>query len=156
MKELFDKHYESLVYFGLKFINDKQAVEDIVIDAFMAVHAGHYIKPEFALYTIVKNSCHNHFRNQQRRQTIVDGIFTEEYAELQIIETGVLRLLMNAIDRLSPDRKEVIELFFLDGKTCVEIGLLINKLPATVRSLKRHALTDLFKSLGKDNKLVDF
>ncbi len=156
MKELYEENYEALVYFGLKFIDDKQAVEDIVIDAFIRLHTSGYKNPKFALFTIVKNACHNYLRDEKNHHIIIDGIFSEKYAELQIIETGVVTMLRAAIDRLTPERKEVIELYFLQGKTCVEIGLLINKLPATVRSLKRHALANLFAILGKHNKFTDF
>jgi RNA polymerase sigma-70 factor, ECF subfamily len=147
VKELYELYYERLVYFGRRFIADRQAVEDIAVDVFVRLFESGYKNAEYALFTAMKNACKNHVRNEDRRHLIIDRLFTEEIAELEIIESGVIKILMSALDKLPAESKQVIEMFYFDGKSCVEIGHEINKPADTVRSLKRSGLNNLFKKL---------
>lgn len=150
MKELYELYYERLVYFGLKLIADKQVVEDIVIDSFVALFEKGYEQTGGVLFIMVKNKCANHARNEKRRHLINDKLFDEEYFEAEIIESGVVKLLMAAVDKLPPDERRVIEMFYFDDKSCVEIACELNKKSDTIRSLKRHGLTKLFKLIKHD------
>jgi RNA polymerase sigma-70 factor (ECF subfamily) len=145
MKELYELYYIRLVYFGMKFIKDRQVVEDIVIDSFIKLHDKGYENPKYALFTTVRNGCLSDLRNDNRRREIINELFTEEYAEQQVIESGVIKLLMEAVDKLPVESKRVIKMFYFEDKTCVEIGALLGKLPDTIRSIKRFALHKLFK-----------
>lgn len=151
MKELYEKYYERLVYFGLKLIDDRQAVEDIVIDTFVKLYELKYEHPEFALFTFVKNGCVNHKRNHRSRQRIIKNIFTECEVENEIIESGVIKILTDAVKALPEESRRVIEMYYFEEMTCVEIGAAINKLPDTVRSIKRYALARLM-NLTKPDK----
>lgn len=147
MKELYELYYDRLVYFGQKFIADKQVVEDLAIDVFIKVHEHGYANAKYGLFTIMKNLCANHVRNEERRHAIIDRIFTEEIVELEIVESGVIKILMSALDKLPPESKQVIEMFFFDKKSCIEIGRELNKPADTIRSLKRSGLNNLLKKL---------
>ena len=147
MKELYELYYERLVYFGQKFIADRQVVEDIAIDVFVNIFERGYENAKYALFTAMKNGCMNHVRNEERRHVIIDRLFTEEDIELEIIESGVVKILMSALDKLPAESKQVLQMFYFDGKSCVEIGHEINKPADTVRSLKRSGLNNLFKKL---------
>ena len=148
MKELYEQYYERLVYFGRRFIADRQVVEDLAIDVFIKVHEHGYVNAKYGLFTIMKNMCANHVRNEDKHHVIIDRLFTEEDIEREIIESGVIAILMAALGKLPPESKQVIEMFFFDGKSCVEIGREINKPADTVRSLKRSGLNNLFKRLS--------
>ena len=145
MKELYDLYYDELVYFGMKFIEDRQAVEDIVIDAFIRIHEHGYEDGRYALYTIVKNACINHHRNENNRNRIIGREYTEEFVECAIVDTMLVSRLMIAINKLSSDSKQVITMFYFQGKSCAEIGREINKPLDTVRSMKRFAIKRLIK-----------
>lgn len=147
MKELYEQYYDRLVYYGQKFIADRQAVEDIAVDVFVRLFESGYKNAEYALFTAMKNACKNHVRNEEKRHLIIDLIFTEEYTELEIIESGVVKILLAAIDKLPEESRRVIKMFYFEEKSCVEIGLLLNKSADTVRSLKRHGLNSLLKKL---------
>jgi len=147
LKELYELYYERLVYFWRKFIADRQVVEDLAIDVFIKVHEHGYVNAEYALFTVMKNMCANHVRNEDRHHAIINRLFTEEDIEREIIESGVIAILMAALNKLPPESKQVIEMFYFDEKSCVEIGHEINKSADTVRSLKRSGLNNLFKKL---------
>lgn len=147
MKEIYNQYYTQLIYFGLKLIKNNQVVEDIVIDCilkFFELKYPHRLA-NVILYSCVKGKCLNYLRNQKTRNKINTKNFDEEYIELQAIESRFMKIVTDAIDNLTPDYKEVIVMYYIEEKSCIEIARLLNKLPATIRSLKRHAL----------NKLID-
>lgn len=147
MKEVYEQYYLQLVYFGRKLINNRQAVEDIVIDCIVAFfeHGYAYKLAKPILYKCVKNKCINYTRSQRTHDKINTKLFSEEYIGLQTIETGVIKILSDALGTLTDDRRKIVTMYYLEEKTCVEIARLLKKTPSTVRSLKRLGLEDLVK-----------
>lgn len=146
MREVYELYYEELVYFGLKLVRDRQVVEDIVIDSFLALFESdsNPVGAKQRLYTAVKHKCLNHLRSLQQRGAIISRLFTEENIELEIIETRLLVILNKAIDDLPIESKQVIQMYYMDEMTCVDIAGILNKPTATIRSIKRFALDKLF------------
>lgn len=147
MKEVYEKYYLQLVYFGRKLIDNRQVVEDIVVDCIVGFFEHDYA-PKLAkviLYKCVKNKCINYMKSQKTHDRINTNNFTEEYIGLEIIEAGFLKILSDALSTLTPDRRNIIIMYYLEEKSCVEIAKLLNKTPSTVRSLKKLGLDDLFK-----------
>lgn len=149
MKEIYELYYEELIYFGLKIVRDKQVVEDIVIDSFLKVHGTIYdnINIKRTLYFIVRNKCLNYLRSIKQRGAVIISFFDEEYMDREMIESGVIKCLLKAVEELPPIDKSIIEMYYFDEMSCVEIGLELNKPSATVRSLKRYAIERLFKTI---------
>jgi RNA polymerase sigma factor (sigma-70 family) len=147
LKELYELYYERLVYLGQKFIADRQVVEDLAIDVFIRVHEHGYKNAKYGVFTIMKNLIANHVRNEDRRHAIIDRLFTEEIFELEIIESGVVKRMMAAIEKLPPESREVIQMYYFHEKSCIEISRELNKPADTIRSLKRSGLNNLLKKL---------
>lgn len=149
METIYRLYYDELVYFGGKLVRDKQAVEDIVIDSFLKLFESDYnpLDARRTLYLIVKNKCLNHLRSLKQRGVIVLSLFDEAYIDREIIEYGVLKGLFNALNELSSESKSIIEMYYFEEMSCVEIGHELNKPPDTIRSLKRHAIDKLFKTI---------
>lgn len=147
MKEVYEQYYTQLVYFGCKLIDDRQEVEDIVVDCIVKFfeHGYAYKLAKPILYKCVKNKCINYTRNIKRHDAINTKNFNEEYIALEVVEAGVIKIISDALYTLTDDRRKVVTMYYLEEKTCLQIAKLLNKTPATVRSLKRHALNDLFK-----------
>lgn len=154
MKEVYERYYEQLVFFCRKFVNDKHAAEDIVTDCMVKFfeHKYPYHLASAILYKCVQRSCQNYDRNNKTRNKIKERLFfDEEYIELQILESRLIKILNDCVHALPPDCRDVIIMYYLEEKTCTEIARLLNKTPATVRSLKRHGLNKLV-SLKKLNR----
>lgn len=150
METIYRLYYDELVYFGFKIIHDRPVVEDIVIDSFLKLNENTYhdvAHARRALYIIVKNKCLSHIRSTDQRGAIIARLFDEEYIDREMIEAGVLKGLFNAINKLSLESKSIIEMYYFDDMSCVEIGSALNKPADTVRSLKRHAIERLFKTI---------
>lgn len=151
MEDIFRKYYQELVYYGLKFIKNKQAVEDIVEDCFLKIFRDGYdpVTVRRYLYLSVKTHCIDFIRKTRRRDRIEKGMPQEESVELNILEAEVMRQLNAALESLPEESRKVVELYYLEEKQCAEIAYMLHKPVATVRSLKRYALNQLFKKLNK-------
>lgn len=146
MKEVYEQYYTQLVYFGLKMVRNNQVVEDIVIDCILKFFEyGYPLRlANVILYKCVKHKCINYLRSEKTHEKINAKNFNEEYIGLRVLETRVIKLLNDALDSLSQERREVLVMFYLEEKTCAEIAKLLNKNPSTVRSLKKLGLESLF------------
>ncbi len=65
-------------------------------------------------------------------------------------------VLRNAVERLTPDQKQVLILKFIDGMTTEEVGVQIGKRVGTVRALQMRALRSLNKLLEENNVTDSF
>jgi RNA polymerase sigma-70 factor (ECF subfamily) len=133
------------VYYALKFIHDRQAAEDVVIDSFIKFtdRSCDDKNVRHMLYVAVKNSCIDHLRSLERHATI-NRIPLPEDIPYEMLEANVLKLLTAAMEKLPSESKQVIDLYYMQEKTCIEIGHLLHKPAATIRSIKRYALNKLF------------
>lgn len=140
IKILFNKHCQGLVYYGCKFIADIQVVEDIVTEAFLRYDKACYTDERF-LYLFVKQRCLNHIRDLKQRPVVeISESLLNQPIENEIIETGLLSSLQGCIDKLPPESKKVLLMFYIDGKECKQIALELGKPESTIRSIKRYAV----------------
>lgn len=142
MTHLYTQYYQALVYFGMKMLHNKTVVQDIVIDSIIKVYNKRYNNIKYTLYLTVRNRCIDVIRRSKRQGA-------EELDEQQPdiiheqIEAEVLSQLTKAIGELPDESRQVIELYYYQDKQCIEIGKLLHKPAATVRSIKRYALNKL-------------
>ncbi len=147
MTELFIKHFQALVYYGLKFVTDVQVVEDIVVGVFLAYDQKGY-KDERVLYLAVKRKCLNHIRDNKKRVQLDESLH-DQPVENEIIEIEFLKNLQGCIDKLPPESKKIIYKFYYEGKDHLQIAIETGKPENTVRSAKRYALKVLRGLLTK-------
>lgn len=149
IKILFDKHCQRLVYYGCKFIADIQVVQDIVTEAFLRYDKGGY-QDERALYWFVKQRCINHIRDCKQRPVVeIPESLINQPIENEIIETGLLDNLQSCVERLPPESKQVLIMFYIDGKQCKQIAAELGKPESTIRSIKRYAVNTLRTMITK-------
>lgn len=144
-------YYPELKYFGMKFIDNAQTVEDIVIEAIINVSKANYENKRNALYVAVKNKCMDECKRIKRRR------FTELEDDIPDIENGqlefdVISKLSESMRLLPKESRTVIDLYYIKGKKCVEIAKILNKPVSTVRSIKQYALGRLRNILTKSGK----
>lgn len=150
-KYLYDNYYSSLCNFASKFFKQKTDAEDVVQDVILNLWKSNSnfnsIKALTAyLYNSVKNASLNAIRNDAKwadidisnHSDVKNLRINEKSVQQVIIEEEYYRQIYVAINKLSPERKNVI-LLSMDGLTNKEIaekaGISVN----TVKTLKLKA-----------------
>jgi RNA polymerase sigma-70 factor (ECF subfamily) len=130
----------------MKMISNKMAVEDIIQNIFLKLFEGlHTIRNkdsiQFWLFRSARNEVYIYFRNKKIRkdQFYVDDTDTLEVEScaniaelLEIKETK--QLIMNELDKMSPEQKEVFILKEYSGFSYSEIASLLEIGEALVKS----------------------
>ncbi len=98
---------------------------------------------------MARNQVIDHFRSQ-RPTSDLEGIEVAEPAEAEdrVLAAELRGRLRQALDRLTPDHREVLVLRFLMEKSAAEIGQIMNRKEVTVRGLQMRALRALRKEIA--------
>lgn len=142
-RALYDKYVVALRYFAAKYIDDDQAIDDVVQDAFVVLWENREMFQQEVvmkayLYKTVRNDCLNLIRHHR----IVDKytermILEEENSESildHILESEIFQVLLTVFNELSPACKEVYQMS-LDGMSHEEIA---QKLGISTNTVKKH------------------
>lgn len=153
------KEYElPLFYFTNKLIQDPQESKRIVSETFMKLwqlKANFGSKNSIAAFLHV--TCRNaglDFLRHQATQKSKREVSIEDYkgqikeAEEntilhQMIQTEVMKQLMDAIEQLPPVRRSVLKMIYLEGLNTEEVAKRLNVTPQNVRNTKFQALQQL-------------
>ncbi len=147
-KYLFENFYASLCIFAQKYVNDDEAVLDIVQDAFIYFWEKEkditsINSAKSYLYKTVRNKSLNYLRNSNKEANAYMEYFESElYFRDNIIEEETYQIIYNEIGVLPPQSQRVIEMS-LDGLKNNEIAESLGISVNTVKTLKLRA----FKSL---------
>jgi len=147
---LFREYYPRLCHFAWQMLNDKDRVEDVVQDAFMAYldHAGMIAEDDIAiknfLYTSVRNACYNitrHMKVTQRYFLLQETNEVEESQVLtKIIRAEVMHEVYRIIQTMPEGCQQIFRMGYLEGLTNPQIadqlGLSVN----TVKTQKQRGL----------------
>lgn len=147
---LYKNFYASLCNFSAHFLEKKEEAEDIVQDLFLKLWQGNSTFESITaltsfLYLSVKNNSLNAIRNRTKWSGLdlldkidIDSLKDDKTIEQLLVEEEFYRQIFNAINKLSPKRREVIMLS-MEGYTISEIadrtGVSVN----TVKTLKLKA-----------------
>ena len=148
-KNVFHLYYKSLSLFAVRFIPERDVLEDLVQETFIALwenrnqlRSSNAIKSY--LYSTLRNKCLNYLRH-------LDTVnrYAENYEMLEnttdfsksIIKEETLRLFYKAIDSLNENTRKVIYLT-LEGYKREEIA---EKLDITIDTVKYHKKSAMHK-----------
>ena len=101
------------------------------------------------LYRMARNQLIDH-RRSQRPTSDLEGVEPSEPAEgeQRVLTAERHARLREALDRLSPDHREVLVLRFLMERSAAEIGQIMQRKEVTVRGLQMRALRSLRRELA--------
>lgn len=128
-----EAHRPKLIRYGLRRLSDRQAVEDLVADTFLAAWSNWNEKPPtederlYWLYAIAHRVLLNMLRGQYRRRELRaklerNAASTEEGWESQ---SESMANLIAIIGTLSTDDREALHLAYWEGLSYREIGLVL-------------------------------
>jgi len=158
--QIFQEYYHSLLLYSLKFVKNENDAHDIIQEVFAAVWENQKYKlAPGHLKSYLFNAARNGCLNSLKHQNVVRKYVEEEQSikkyeldfyesdEKSIIETEDLKKIHEAIDSLSKNYKEVIQLSRFEGLKNKEIA---EKLDIPVRTVE----TRLFRALANLRKLL--
>lgn len=159
---LFQKYYQPLFLFSLKFVDEEQA-KDFVQDCFYELWQNRK-KTEISnslsayLFTIIKNKCYKHLQNEQKKQLHRSsfGVKLKEEelqyyinSEKSILEFATKDRIEKVISRMPDKCREVFQKSRIEGFSNKEIAEDFN---ISVKAVEKHIskALQLFREEFKD------
>lgn len=166
--QIFQKYYQPLFMYGLKFIDDESEVHDILQEVFVTVWENQKHKLEEShlksyLFKAVRNGCLNFLRHKmvvskhvEKQKVILPLLELDFYksGEKSLIEKQDLEIIHKAINSLSSEYREVIELSRFEGLKNKEIAEKLQIPERTVETRLYRALSALRKKLTKNQLFI--
>lgn len=160
-EEIFELYYRNIYAFVRYRLRSAEEAEDIASQAFEVAYARadrfNYqgIPIEGWLIGIARNLVRDHIKKLGRR-----GIDDEFDDSLELSEPdqadsiGLRRDLLQAMQHLTGDQKQVIELRFLLDRSVAETAMLMQRSEDAVKNLQRRALAAMQRALDGDAYLA--
>lgn len=134
LSSLMREYGDALYNFALALTADPDVAADCTQHAFVRAYEqmrkGQQVNRSW-LYKVARNAATDWFRHRQRTGAAVDA-FREVAAPATGVDDRTSRLRA-ALNRLSPDEREVLYLFTVDGFRAAEIGTMLGINAGAVR-----------------------
>ena len=162
---LFKGMYRTLCLYALHYLEDMDAAEDVVQDAFLAYwnRSRDYAapsSPRVYLFTSVRNICIDRIRKKAPETVALDRIpvgYEEVITDGEAASRSeVESRLWSAIDRLPAQRRQILLMSKRDGMKYTEIASELGLSAFTVRNQISRALASLRKDTGLNLKTILF
>jgi RNA polymerase sigma-70 factor (ECF subfamily) len=159
-RELVDAYKDRLFAFVWRMLRNHHEAEDICQSAFVKAYeslASYSSEYAFStwLFTIAYRLSLNHLRKSRRSAGEIDfsqlGDDQAEAGEALASSEEARRLremIWQAVDQLTPAQKSAVLLFYREGKSCQEIGQVLDMPAVTVKSHLHRAREKLRSLLG--------
>lgn len=156
------RRYLSRVYaYAFYELRDHHDAEDVTERTFLsALAALPRYRDEGAtfrawLFRIARNAVANVRRTRRRRPTELLSAGLESAAPDSdpaglVARADEMRRVLEALDELPEDRRQVVLLRFVDGLSSAEIGIVLDRTPGAVRVLLHRALRDVSRRLSTE------
>lgn len=141
--EEFVEKYEKLIYgVAYRFLNNSQDAEDITQEVFLNAFKkiGTLRNPDSLtnwIYTITLNLLRENLRKKYKQKYIFNSLKNSKFSSLSMNEElkkdELKEKIKNAIEKLSPMQRKVIEMKFLKGLKIREIAEMTNCKEGTVK-----------------------
>ena len=156
-EQLFKQYYEPLIYFAYRYVQDKQAAEDIIQDIFVYLwdkreKLDFGINIKTYLYSAVKNRCLKYLKRKavEIKYRPLEIILAKDAdnPESIMINDELQEALTSAINELPEKRREIFCMNRFDELTYAEIASILNLSIKTVETQMSRALKFLRISLS--------
>ena len=157
-EQLYERYSGVLFSTAYRILNDQSAAEDAIQDVFIQIwekaplYDASRGKPLTWAVTMTRNKAIDRLRSQQRRNRLRDEMEThasifEEFSdrssldEVQSAESG--ELIRRAVQQLSKEQRQAIELAFFSGMSQSEIAEAIGEPLGTIKARIRRGMMKL-------------
>jgi RNA polymerase sigma-70 factor (family 1) len=149
--QLFRENFRALSFFAHSIIGQELYAKDIVQECFIKIwnRRAKLIglnELRSYLYTAVKNDCINYLRSQavqDKKWAIYLEHITEDTMpsmDQEIIHAETMRELHSCIEQLPEKMREVVKLYYIEGKSSGRISCLLQKNRDTIHHQRKAAL----------------
>lgn len=151
-KELYCRFYPSLYNYGLKWVSEKELVEDCIHDIFIKIMQNHaQLSPTPNLKGYLLKTLRNKIWDTLEKENRMDDL--DDYRDCFAVALSEeeesaerIRFLMQAFSELSSRQKEIVYLYYIDGLKHEEIAEIMGINYQSSKNL-------LFRSLSKLREL---
>lgn len=163
LEQLYDRYSNILYATAMKFLKEDADAQDVVQDVFIQIWDKAKLydpakgKPLTWALTLTRNRSIDRIRAIQRRtrlrddfekETVVDESEGVREALSGVDASEKSQILRDAVGRLSPEQRNVIELAFFSGFTQSEIADRLGEPLGTIKARARRGLMKLKEILG--------
>lgn len=152
---LYGSHRLTLVRLAYLLVGDQATAEDVVQDAFAAVHRKwHALDDGSRALSYIRKTVVNRARSVLRRRRVTDALRPEPRNSALSAEDAVLldqehRRLLAAVRELAPRQKEILVLRYWSGLSEAEIAETMGISRGAVKSMAHRSLARLRQRLGE-------
>jgi len=162
-EELYDRFSRVLFSTAYRVLNNQEATEDVLQDVFVQIWEKAPLydpsrgKPMTWAITLTRNKAIDRLRSTVRRNRLGDELETEAQSQDQFDDRSSFdalatedrgKLVREAIQKLSEDQREAIELAFFSSLTQLEISERLNVPLGTIKARIRRGMLRLRDLLG--------
>ena len=156
LASLYDEYFDRIAHYIYVRIGDRNEAEDLAGEVFLKAleslksYKERGIPMQAWLFRIAHNVSVDHLRKKGRVTTVpIDEVMIEVGEEPgamaeKSIEMGKVN---EAMQRLTPEQREVVRLRFFGGLSSKEVGAILRKSDGAVREMQRAAVEKLRKLL---------
>ena len=142
----FKYYFKRLCYFASRYVQDEDAVEDIVSESFLSAWQKREIFTDENfirnfLYKVVRNHCLQWLQKQQivkkycnqaiRFDDTIERCFIEN-----IIQTEFIQQVYHALEKLPPACRTIFKKLYIEGKSVNETAIELQLAKSTIRNQK--------------------
>lgn len=152
---LYDNHYETMVKLASMYVDQREAAEEVVQDAFVKLLKGNYRIAEGAeaayLRRMVVNGAHSALRKRRvRRRHVPEEPGPVAAAEQEGVDRTERERILHAVRQLPKNQAAVIVLRYYLDLSEAEIAETLGIARGSVKSHAHRGLAKLQKILGPD------
>lgn len=162
MDMVVQKYRDRLFYHALYIVKDMEEAYDVVQEVFIrAIRENRFFNEDFRikawLYRVTSNLCFNLVRNRKRRGAILEATPFDDRAQADQVEKVFASErqteILAAIDRMTPDHKQILLLRYYDDLSYAEISEVLNIKLGTVMSRLSRARCRLLEVMDKNDEI---
>jgi len=158
---VYNRYFSRICLYASSFVDESKEAEDIAEEGFLRLWQSRrrfeslsHLKA--ALYQATRHVGINHQTARQRRLNRVDSYVAQQEQNQksylhEIVYTEAMAELYEAIQKLPPKAREIIQLSYLEGNSNQEIADLLQLNIQTVKNQKLRALGLLRQHLKRDS-----
>jgi len=160
---LYEEYYDKIAHYVYVRIGNRTEAEDLAGEVFLKAleslksYKERGIPMQAWLFRIAHNLVVDHLRKMTKRKTVpidtvIDTVPVEAEADpVTVAENNIeLKRVTKAMEQLTGEQREVLELRFFGGLTSKETGGILNKSDGAVREMQRAGIEKLRKLLVTD------
>ena len=158
---VYNRYFSRICLYASSFVDESKEAEDIAEEGFLRLwqsrrHFESLSHLKAALYQATRHVGINHQTARQRRLNRVDSYVAQQEQNQKsylhkIVYTEAMAELYEAIQKLPPKAREIIQLSYLEGNSNQEIADLLQLNIQTVKNQKLRALGLLRQHLRRDS-----